>query len=181
MRLKREAPTPLYLQLKNALVTDIDTGRYKPHEPLMGLVTPSINISHQRIFELEIERCGSFAFESHGLSWYNWYVPVIPNNNSKINDEIKRFYSYTGGKFLLTDSAHSFLNIHCKPLNELPNKFSGFEIYIAHQRSHIHPITQPCRFVHTMRFKIGGVRAATSQRSEVITFAAHNLRIEHTQ
>jgi len=36
MRLKREAPTPLYLQLKNALVVDIDTGRYKPHERLMS-------------------------------------------------------------------------------------------------------------------------------------------------
>lgn len=36
MRLKREAPTPLYLQLKNALVADIDTGRYKPHERLMS-------------------------------------------------------------------------------------------------------------------------------------------------
>jgi GntR family transcriptional regulator len=36
MKLKREAPTPLYLQLKNALVADIDTGRYKPHERLMS-------------------------------------------------------------------------------------------------------------------------------------------------
>jgi GntR family transcriptional regulator len=36
MKLKREAPTPLYLQLKNALVADIATGRYKPHERLMS-------------------------------------------------------------------------------------------------------------------------------------------------
>lgn len=36
MRLKREAPTPLYLQLKSALIADIDTGRYKPHERLMS-------------------------------------------------------------------------------------------------------------------------------------------------
>jgi len=36
MRLKREAPTPLYLQLKNALAADIDSGRYKPHERLMS-------------------------------------------------------------------------------------------------------------------------------------------------
>jgi len=36
MRLKREAPTPLYLQLKNALAADIHSGRYKPHERLMS-------------------------------------------------------------------------------------------------------------------------------------------------
>lgn len=36
MKLKREAPTPLYLQLKNALVADIDAGQYKPHERLMS-------------------------------------------------------------------------------------------------------------------------------------------------
>jgi GntR family transcriptional regulator len=36
MRLKREAPTPLYLQLKNALVSDIDAGQYKPHDRLMS-------------------------------------------------------------------------------------------------------------------------------------------------
>ncbi len=36
MKLRREAPTPLYLQLKNALVTDIDAGQYKPHERLMS-------------------------------------------------------------------------------------------------------------------------------------------------
>lgn len=36
MKLRREAPTPLYLQLKNALVSDIDGGRYKPHERLMS-------------------------------------------------------------------------------------------------------------------------------------------------
>jgi GntR family transcriptional regulator len=36
MRLKREAPTPLYLQLKQALIEDIDTGRYRPHERLMS-------------------------------------------------------------------------------------------------------------------------------------------------
>ena len=36
MKLKREAPTPLYLQLKNALVAEIDDGRYKPHERLMS-------------------------------------------------------------------------------------------------------------------------------------------------
>ena len=36
MKLKREAPTPLYLQLKNALISDIDAGIYKPHERLMS-------------------------------------------------------------------------------------------------------------------------------------------------
>ena len=36
MKLKREAPTPLYLQLKNALVADIDAGHYKPHERLLS-------------------------------------------------------------------------------------------------------------------------------------------------
>src|ERR1041385_6034446 len=36
MKLRREAPTPLYLQLKNALVADIDSGHYKPHERLMS-------------------------------------------------------------------------------------------------------------------------------------------------
>jgi GntR family transcriptional regulator len=36
MKLKREAPTPLYLQLKNALVADIDAGQYKPHQRLMS-------------------------------------------------------------------------------------------------------------------------------------------------
>jgi len=36
MKLRREAPTPLYLQLKNALVADIDAGQYKPHERLMS-------------------------------------------------------------------------------------------------------------------------------------------------
>ena len=36
MKLKREAPTPLYLQLKNALIAEIDTGRYKPHERLLS-------------------------------------------------------------------------------------------------------------------------------------------------
>jgi GntR family transcriptional regulator, N-acetylglucosamine utilization regulator len=36
MRLKREAPTPLYLQLKNALVSDIDAGQYQPHDRLMS-------------------------------------------------------------------------------------------------------------------------------------------------
>lgn len=36
MKLRREAPTPLYLQLKNALVADIDSGQYKPHERLMS-------------------------------------------------------------------------------------------------------------------------------------------------
>lgn len=36
MNLKREAPTPLYLQLKNALVADIDAGQYKPHQRLMS-------------------------------------------------------------------------------------------------------------------------------------------------
>src|SRR5689334_13002812 len=36
MRLRREAPTPLYLQLKNALVADIDAGQYKPHDRLMS-------------------------------------------------------------------------------------------------------------------------------------------------
>jgi len=36
MKLKREAPTPLYLQLKNALTADIDSGVYKPHERLMS-------------------------------------------------------------------------------------------------------------------------------------------------
>ncbi len=36
MKLKREAPTPLYLQLKNALVAQIDAGQYKPHERLMS-------------------------------------------------------------------------------------------------------------------------------------------------
>lgn len=36
MKLSREAPTPLYLQLKNALVADIDAGEYKPHERLMS-------------------------------------------------------------------------------------------------------------------------------------------------
>lgn len=36
MKLRREAPTPLYLQLKHALVADIDAGQYKPHERLMS-------------------------------------------------------------------------------------------------------------------------------------------------
>jgi len=36
MKLRREAPTPLYLQLKNALVADIDAGQYKPHQRLMS-------------------------------------------------------------------------------------------------------------------------------------------------
>ena len=36
MKLKREAPTPLYLQLKDALTADIDAGVYKPHERLMS-------------------------------------------------------------------------------------------------------------------------------------------------
>jgi GntR family transcriptional regulator len=36
MKLRREAPTPLYLQLKNALVTDIDAGQYRPHERLLS-------------------------------------------------------------------------------------------------------------------------------------------------
>jgi GntR family transcriptional regulator len=36
MKLRREAPTPLYLQLKTALVSDIDAGQYKPHERLMS-------------------------------------------------------------------------------------------------------------------------------------------------
>jgi GntR family transcriptional regulator len=36
MKLKREASTPLYVQLKNALVADIDAGQYKPHERLMS-------------------------------------------------------------------------------------------------------------------------------------------------
>lgn len=36
MKLSREAPTPLYLQLKNALVADIGAGHYKPHERLLS-------------------------------------------------------------------------------------------------------------------------------------------------
>ncbi len=36
MNLRREAPTPLYLQLKNALIADITAGQYKPHERLMS-------------------------------------------------------------------------------------------------------------------------------------------------
>ncbi len=36
MKLSREAPTPLYLQLKNMLVADIDAGQYKPHQRLMS-------------------------------------------------------------------------------------------------------------------------------------------------
>src|SRR6266487_5720504 len=36
MKLRREAPTPLYLQLKNALIADIDAGQYRPHERLMS-------------------------------------------------------------------------------------------------------------------------------------------------
>jgi len=36
MKLRREAPTPLYMQLKNVLVADIDSGQYKPHERLMS-------------------------------------------------------------------------------------------------------------------------------------------------
>ena len=36
MKLRREAPTPLYLQLKNALVADIDSGQYKPHQRLLS-------------------------------------------------------------------------------------------------------------------------------------------------
>lgn len=36
MKLRREAPTPLYLQLKNALVADIGAGHYKPHARLMS-------------------------------------------------------------------------------------------------------------------------------------------------
>jgi GntR family transcriptional regulator len=36
MKLKRESPTPLYLQIKNALVADIDAGQYKPHQRLMS-------------------------------------------------------------------------------------------------------------------------------------------------
>src|SRR6266496_5513368 len=36
MKLRREAPTPLYLQLKTALVSDINAGQYKPHERLMS-------------------------------------------------------------------------------------------------------------------------------------------------
>ena len=36
MKLRREAPTPLYLQLKNALVAEIDAGQYKPHERLLS-------------------------------------------------------------------------------------------------------------------------------------------------
>src|SRR5688572_4437305 len=36
MKLRREAPTPLYLQLKKALIADIDAGQYKPHERLMS-------------------------------------------------------------------------------------------------------------------------------------------------
>jgi GntR family transcriptional regulator len=36
MKLRREAPTPLYLQLKNALVADIDAGQYKPHQRLLS-------------------------------------------------------------------------------------------------------------------------------------------------
>lgn len=36
MKLERESPTPLYLQLKNALTADIDAGVYKPHERLMS-------------------------------------------------------------------------------------------------------------------------------------------------
>src|SRR5215216_4551422 len=36
MKLRREAATPLYLQLKNALVADIDAGQYKPHDRLMS-------------------------------------------------------------------------------------------------------------------------------------------------
>src|SRR5688500_17871136 len=35
MTLRREAPTPLYLQLKNALVADRGAGHYKPQERLM--------------------------------------------------------------------------------------------------------------------------------------------------
>jgi GntR family transcriptional regulator len=36
MKLKREAPTPLYLQLKNTLVADIDAGQYRPHQRLLS-------------------------------------------------------------------------------------------------------------------------------------------------
>jgi GntR family transcriptional regulator len=36
MKLKRESPTPLYLQIKNALVADIDAGQFKPHQRLMS-------------------------------------------------------------------------------------------------------------------------------------------------
>jgi len=36
MKLRREAPTPLYLQHKNALVDHIGAGHYKPHERLMS-------------------------------------------------------------------------------------------------------------------------------------------------
>ena len=36
MKLMREAPTPLYLQLKNALVADINDGQHKPHERFMS-------------------------------------------------------------------------------------------------------------------------------------------------
>ncbi len=34
MELKREAPLPLYLQLKNSLLSQINTGVYEPHTPL---------------------------------------------------------------------------------------------------------------------------------------------------
>jgi GntR family transcriptional regulator len=36
MRLKRESPTPLYLQLKNTLLAEIDAGRYRPHQRLLS-------------------------------------------------------------------------------------------------------------------------------------------------
>lgn len=36
MDLRREAATPLYLQLKRALVADIAAGQYKPHDRLMS-------------------------------------------------------------------------------------------------------------------------------------------------
>jgi GntR family transcriptional regulator len=36
MRLKRESPTPLYLQLKNTLMAEINAGRYHPHQRLLS-------------------------------------------------------------------------------------------------------------------------------------------------
>lgn len=36
MKLKRESPTPLYLQLKNTLIAEINAGRYRPHQRLLS-------------------------------------------------------------------------------------------------------------------------------------------------
>lgn len=90
MKLRREAPTPLYMQLKNALVADIDAGQYKPHERLMSEreLGEKFNVSRMTVRQaLTAMIREGFLYTQVGKGTYV--------NESKIKQELKTLTGFT--------------------------------------------------------------------------------------